>query len=146
MVGDAAQQRTRRDIVEMFQRPFDVAFLAQFAPHEANGGVLDPGREVEQHRIGTEIVEQFGFEILDVRESGIAQQAGPVIVGAHLHAALVLANRGRRRIEAGIGLVDEIIVEMVLCVMRAKCAAKPVHHSKAPECELRCSGRGMGQA
>ena len=128
----------------MRQFAIDVAFLAQLVTDEAHGRVLNPAREVEQHRIRTEIVEQFRFEIFDIGIVGIAEQAGPVIVGAHLHAALVLADRRGWRIEIDAVLLDEI-VEMVLCVLRVKCAAKPVHRSKAPECELRYSRQAMRQ-
>ena len=61
----------------------------------------------EQHALRAEIGEQFGIEILDLRKVAVFEQAGPEIVGTHLHAALVGAELRRR------GVIDGIIVEAI---------------------------------
>ena len=83
------------------------AFLRESFAQELHGRVLDAGGEVQQHAEGSEIGEVCGIEIVDQREHPLAQQAGPVIIGAHLHAALVLPDGlGRRFVRrSGSGAV-----------------------------------------
>ena len=107
VVGDPAQQRPGRDIVQLGHvRRIGVAFLGQLGAEVGNAGIFDPGREIEQHRIGPEIGQGVGIEVLDRGEVAIFQQAGPMIVGAHLHAALVRADRCGRIFAPGLVLVD----------------------------------------
>src|SRR3546814_19895559 len=49
-------------------------------------------REVQQHAVRAEVVEAGGVEVGDRREGASAKQRNPVIIGAHVHAALIGAD------------------------------------------------------
>ena len=101
VVGDAAQQRAGRHVRQVGDRAMPAAFLRESLAKELHGGVLDAGGEVEQHAVGAEIGEVRGIEIVDQREHPLAQLARPVIIGAHLHPALVLTDRFGRQLARG---------------------------------------------
>jgi hypothetical protein len=87
------------------------ALLGEDRAKIADRRVLDPAGEVQQHAVGAEIREILGFQILDRREGAVAQQACPMVIGAHLHAAFVLPDGVRRRFAHHILLV---IVEVTI--------------------------------
>ena len=69
---------------------------------ENNCGVFDAKREIEQHAVRAKVGQVFRIEVFDRRKVMIAQQAGPEIIGAHLHAALVGADGERRQFARGL--------------------------------------------
>ena len=109
MVGQTRQQRPRRHIVDIVDRAFDLAFLAQRRSQIDDGGIFEAGAEIQQHAVGAEILKLFGRQILDRGQGPVAKQRGPVIIGAHLHTALVGADR-RRRFDRGVIAAVEIIL------------------------------------
>ena len=123
MVGDPAQYRTSGYLRQQRGSAVEIAFIRQFGADEADHWVVDIVSQVEQHRIGAEIAQLFGVEVGNMWEVEITEQAGPVVVGAHLHAALVLSDRRGRRIELGVGLLDIVVVEVLLRIARAEIAA-----------------------
>ena len=123
MIGDPAQYRTSGHLRQQRGTAVKIAFIRQLCADEADHWIVDIVRQVEQHRIGAEIAQLFGVEVGNMREVEITEQAGPVVVGAHLHAALVLSDRRGRRIELGVGLLDIVVVEVLLRIARAKIAA-----------------------
>ena len=122
VVGNAAEHGAARHVRQADDQLVMAAFLGQVRADILYGRILDPVGEVEQHGIGAEVVEPVGFEIVDVGIVAIAEQAGPMVVGAHLHAPLVLADGRRRGLDIGIVLVD-IVVDRIVRFMRAEIAA-----------------------
>ncbi len=65
-----------------------------------------------------EIVKPFGFQIVNARKMIGTQQAGPVIVSADLHPALVLPD-GRGRCLGAQSITINAQVILVRCVKRS---------------------------
>ena len=122
MVGNPAKHGAARYIRQADDQLVMATLVGQIRADILHGRVLDPVGEVEQHGIGAEVVEPVGLQIVDVGIVAIAEQAGPMVVGAHLHAPLILANGRRRGLDIGIVLVD-VIVDRIVRFMRAEIAA-----------------------
>jgi hypothetical protein len=77
-----------------------LAIVEQVFADIGDGRIIEPGIEMEQHRMigkgGPMAVEQRLYQ----RERGRPQHARPEIVGAHLHAAFVGFENRRGRIVA----------------------------------------------
>ena len=146
MVGDAAQQGSCRNIRKLRDFVFRAAFPGQFRTQILDRGIVHAVREIEQHRMGPEIIEAVGFEVFDGRIVAIAQQAGPVIVRAHLHAAVILAYRRRRRFHANMVVVVEAEIVLVREFLRSECAAKPVHRTVCPRVRAKSIEPDLGGA
>ena len=132
MIGNAAQHRSTGHGRQTGKRAVLTGLDRQFGADERNLRIVDIVRQVEQNRIGPEVVERVGFEVGNVWEVEIAEKRRPVIVGANLHAAFVLADRRWRRIEIGVVLLDVVVVEVLLSITEAEKAAQPVHHCISP--------------
>ena len=111
--------------------------------------------EIEQDRIGAEILDRVRIQRVDRRKGLIAELACPEIISAHLHPPLVLPHRaGRGEVEifivfaivkferveiegigqgihCGIARIAEPVGSEIP-VMRAEFAAKPVHRRYRP--------------
>ena len=87
-----------------------------------------------------EIAQEFGFEILDMRQFLIAELARPVIIGPNLHAPIVLTDGRRRRIGMRADIRRQTVIRGIVVISArvgttAECAeipAKPVHVRKNP--------------
>ena len=101
VIGDAAQQRARRHVRQAGDGVRTAAFECQLCANELHNRILDPGGEVEQHAVGAEIGAAGRIEIVDQREHPVTELSSPVIIGAHLHTALVLADGFGRQIGGG---------------------------------------------
>ncbi len=123
MVGNPAQHRAsghcRKQRGACARQP---GFAGQLAPHETQLRVVDVAGQVEQDRIGAEIGQRVGIEVGDQRQVEFAEQACPVIISPHLHAALILANRRGWRFGDGVEVLD-IVVEVLVHIARAEKAA-----------------------
>ena len=128
MIGDAAQHRAARHARQLVERGAVAAFGAQFLADIGEPRIVHVVGQVEQQRMRSEIARRGGIEIVDVGKGAVAQQAGPVVVGAHLHAAFVLADRRGQRFETGAVIGDIAVVEVVLRLVRAEISAQPVDH------------------
>ena len=131
MVGDAAQQAAAGHVVQPGKLfGVDVAFIGQLRAEIGNTRVLYAGGEVQQHAVGAEIVERFRLQVFDTREGAVLQQARPVIVGAHLHAPLVLPDGGGRRVVDAV-ILGGIVTAFVLCAFQPGVEIAPqVIHDK----------------
>ena len=128
MIGNAREQRAARHVGESRQFLLaDVAFARELVAQIGDAGVFDPAAEIQQHAVGAEIGKLLGFEVLDRRKVAVFQQARPMVVGAHLHAPFVLADRGGRRQMSG-NLVDRLVA--VVLGERPVIAAHAVHREK----------------
>ena len=135
VIGDAAQQRARRHV----GKPGDdhairVAFRRELFAKEAHRRIVDTEGEIEQHRMRAEIGEIAGIKILNAGEHVFAEQARPMVVGAHLHAALVLAD-GMRRELAGASRLGAVVLAVLPAAIRGRIgtegAAQSVHGCKS---------------
>ena len=132
VIGDSRKQRARRDIGQGIDLAFGAAFFGQLGTKIGHRGIFDPGGEIKQDTVRAKIGEIFGIEILDRGEIARIEQAGPMIVGPHLHAPLVLADRAGRgfvQIVIIIGFGAEFDLGPILALLRriAKSAAIGVH-------------------
>ena len=130
MVGDPAEQRARRHVVEVLQvGRRDAAFAGELDAEIADAGILDPRGKVQQHAVRAEIGQVPRLERIDRGKAAVFEQAGPVIVGAHLHPALVGADSRRGSFVSGLvftGIVVALVAE------RVEVAPQGVHGKNAP--------------
>ena len=145
MVGDAAQQRSAGHVGQAPDRGIHVAFLRQFVADEGKARVFDTVVEMQQHAVRTEIGKGFGLQLGNVRQGAVAQQPRPVIIGAHLHPALVLADGRQWTVVAEIlpvvvmvvvadarSEVGQVIAVRLRTIVRTERACKPVHECRNP--------------
>ena len=93
MIGDPRQQRARRNIGQSFDLAIGAAFEPELFAEELDRGIFDSAGKVEQHAVRPEIGQSLGIEVFDRGEITVVEQACPMVVGAHLHAPLVLPDR-----------------------------------------------------
>ena len=120
MIGHPAQQGAAGHIGKRADIPLRTAFARQPGAEEGDGRILDPRREVQQHAVIGEIGQAVGLDILDAGIAALPQQGGPVIVGAHLHPALVLTHRGGRAVVHGK------LAVLVACPVPGSLVVRPV--------------------
>ena len=113
VVGDPRKQRPAGHVVQLADVAMRAAFFRKRLAKEVDRRVFYSAAEVEQDAVGAEIGQVMGLEIADCGKVPVSQQAGPVIVGAHLHAALVLADGGRRRLATGFVFTRIVFVGVV---------------------------------
>src|SRR5690606_9853068 len=103
------------------------AFGAKLGTEILHRRVLESRGEVEQDAVGAEVRQGGRIEILDRGEVAVGQQARPVVVGAHLHAALVAADRGGGRLVRALvpGMAGPAMALAV--VGRIESAAQCIH-------------------
>src|SRR3546814_8484957 len=75
-----------------------------------DGGIFQPRAEVEQDAERPEILQILGHQIFDGRQAAVAQQRRPIIIGAHLHPALVGADKRRRFDSRVVGRTEIVLV------------------------------------
>ena len=69
------------------------AFLAQRAPQIGDGRIVDAAGEIDQYAVRAEVGDIGGIEVVDAGAGAALQQRHPVVIGAHVHAPLVAAER-----------------------------------------------------
>jgi len=129
VIGQARQQGAAGHLGDMGDRSVESGLLAQRAAEEANRGIVDALGEIEQHAVRAEVHDVVRIEILDRRIGAAVEQRDPVVVGAHVHAALVGADRQRAIV---YGFVRRLALRVR--VERVVDAARHVH--------AKCSTRG----
>ncbi|MFD2779852.1 hypothetical protein ACFS32_00320 [Novosphingobium pokkalii] len=98
VIGDARQDRAAGHLAQPRQRTVVVAIGQQRTADIGDGRVFQPGIEMQQHRMIGKIGQVPVEQRADQRQTAFAQHAGPEIVGAHLHAALVRIHQRRQRL------------------------------------------------
>ena len=132
MVGYARKQRAARHIIEPGDVALAAAFLRQFLAEIGNRGIVDVTGEVEQDAIGSEIGLVLRIEVSDGGEVAVVEKRCPKIVGAHLHAAFVLADRRRREFPHDFVFGRIVIQRIVRPVLVVREMAPHVVHSWIP--------------
>src|SRR5690606_331510 len=87
-----------RNVGKAADRARRAAFLGKFLAEIGDRRIGPAAAEIEQDAETTEIALILRRQSGDRRESAVLKRAGPEIVRAHLHAPLILADRGGRRI------------------------------------------------
>ena len=130
--GDPRQQRARGDIGERVDFAVGATFPGQFVAQKLDRGIFYPAGKVEQHAVRPEIGQRLRIEVFDRGEIAVVEQARPMIVGAHLHAALILPDRAGRRFARGFVLAEFNLgpVFARLAIVRKKAAIGV--HAKSP--------------
>jgi hypothetical protein len=95
MVRKARQQRAGRHLVDVPDRPVDSALGAKLRPEIGDFGIFRIAREIEEDAVRPEILDGPWVDIADRREGSAGQKRDPVIIGPHMHAALIGADIGR---------------------------------------------------
>ena len=106
MIGDPRQQRARGHIGERMDFAVGPAFTGELFAEELDRRVFDPAGEIEQHAVRPEIGQRVGIEFLNRGKVAVVEQAGPMVVGAHLHAPFVLPDRAGRQFGQGFLLAE----------------------------------------
>ena len=94
MIGQPRQQRTPGHLIDMLDVVGNVTFAADRGADVRCRRVDRIGGEIEQHAMVGKGGNVTGLEILDRRIVAAFEQGRPVIVGAHVHAALIGADAG----------------------------------------------------
>jgi len=119
MVGQPRQQRAARNVVDRPDLVVYAAFLADRRADVGRGRAIAAAGEVEEHAVGREVDEVRGFQIFDRGIIAPVEQRHPIIVGAHVHAPLVGADRagdGLLRDVGSIGLARRLEVARKLAI------------------------------
>ncbi len=105
LVGEPRQQRSRGHLVDSRDLLVEAAFLAQLRAQKADRRIVRPLGEVEQNAVRAEVCVAGRIQILDGRIGAAPQQGDPVIIGAHMHAALVRADHHRGLADSAVGRI-----------------------------------------
>lgn len=119
MIGQAGEQRAARHLADSVDLRLQSTFLAQRAAEKGDERIVQPAREVEKDGVLPEIGDGGGVEAVDGGIGPPAQQRHPMVVGAHMHPALVAAQIEhlvvampvRRRVDLGALVLQAVDVD-----------------------------------
>ena len=94
MVGKTRQQRSAGHVGDRPRVLVEATFVADRPADIRNRGILASAGEVQQDAVPGEIADVRRLEFLDRGEVATIEERDPVIIGAHMHAPLVGADRG----------------------------------------------------
>src|SRR4029079_6497741 len=101
MSGETGQQGSARHLIDALDPLVEAALLADRSTDIRRSGIIAAGRKIEEHAGRSEILDFTRLQVFDGRIFAPVQKRDPVIVRAHMHAALVSADivgdLGRRR-------------------------------------------------
>jgi hypothetical protein len=94
MIGEPRQERAARNVGDCPGIVVEPAFFADIGADVGDRRVVAAAGEVEKDAVAGKILDVRGFKVLDRREVAAIEQGDLVVVRAHMHPALIGADRG----------------------------------------------------